>query len=52
MKLFASSLLIGAILAMSGCTEPDTYPVTGIECDPNDPVQDMDASECTAVSGI
>jgi len=35
-----------AILALAGCAEQERYPVTGIECGPDDPVLDMDAPGC------
>lgn len=34
------------ILALAGCTGPGRYPATGAECNPNDPVQDMDTPYC------
>lgn len=44
-------MLIGGGL-MAACTEPNTYPVTGEECGPEDPVKTMDArvSDCMPAS--
>ncbi len=33
-------------LGLAACTEPETYPVSGEECGPNDPVQSLDAKDC------
>ena len=33
-------------LLLSACAEPGRYPVSGAECDPDDPVQGLDASDC------
>jgi hypothetical protein len=40
-------VLIGSGL-VSGCTQPDAYPVTGEQCGPEDPAKTMDGrvSEC------
>ena len=35
-----------AILALAACEGPDRYPVSGEECNPDDPVQDLDAADC------
>lgn len=32
--------------ALAACTETDRYPVTGEECTPGDPVQEIDATFC------
>ncbi len=37
--MMALLLLSVAMLPLSGCTEPDTYPITGAECGPDDPVK-------------
>ncbi|WP_269204295.1 hypothetical protein [Roseovarius gahaiensis] len=39
--------MIPAFLA--GCEYDNTYPVSGEECAPGDPVQDMDAAELDCV---
>jgi hypothetical protein len=39
------------LLALSGCTQPDTYPVTGEECGPDDPVRSLDAGDCVTPIG-
>lgn len=40
-------LMVPAFLA--GCENGDTYPISGEECAPGDPVQDMDAAELDCV---
>lgn len=37
-------LVLTAVLALSACTDPKTYPISGQECGPNDPVHDVDSS--------
>lgn len=44
-RLFQTALL-AILLAVAGCTEPDTYPLTGEECGPQDPVLDLGAADC------
>ena len=36
-------------LVLAGCENGNTYPVSGEECAPGDPVQDMDAAEMDCV---
>ncbi|WP_169730805.1 MULTISPECIES: hypothetical protein [Leisingera] len=38
--------LVSLQLLLAACTAPDTYPISGEECGPSDPVQDLDASDC------
>lgn len=43
--------MLGIFLAMTltACTlAPDTYPVTGEECGPNDAVKGLDVPDCPA----
>ena len=50
MSSFSKLLLVlAAVLAVSACTQPKTYPISGQECGPEDPVLDVDASmaNCT-----
>ncbi len=44
-------LILAAILALSACTDPKHYPISGEECGPDDPVLDLDASiaDCTPI---
>ncbi|PRY81513.1 hypothetical protein [Marivita geojedonensis] len=51
MKHIAYSALLALIFAITGCTETGTYPVSEEECGPNDPVLDMDASDCSVIPG-
>ncbi|MGI3185781.1 hypothetical protein [Nioella aestuarii] len=44
MNKFLYALAILGFLA--ACTPPDTYPISGEECGPDDPVQDMSAHDC------
>jgi hypothetical protein len=38
-------------LAVLGCAKPGHYPISGEDCGPNDPVQTLDAADCTAPVG-
>ena len=40
------ALILAATLALAACTAPDTYPITGEACGPEDPVKELDASDC------
>lgn len=40
-----------ALLALVACTAPGTYPITGEECGPDDPVKALDASDCLPPAG-
>lgn len=42
------ALLLFPVLAAAllACSAPGTYPISGEECDPDDPVQGLDASDC------
>lgn len=44
--------LINLSLLLAACTEPGTYPVSGEECGPEDPVLELDASDCPAGSAL
>lgn len=34
-------------VALAACTPtPETYPVSGEECEPGDPVQDLEVADC------
>ncbi|MCL6282990.1 hypothetical protein M3P21_05530 [Ruegeria sp. 2012CJ41-6] len=48
MTPFAKTLLAAvATLALLGaCTKEDTYPVTGEQCGPDDPVKKIDVADC------
>ncbi|MGV6805273.1 MAG: hypothetical protein ACWA49_13820 [Ruegeria sp.] len=40
-------LLIASAAVLSACDKSnDTYPVTGEQCGPNDPVKTLDAEDC------
>ncbi|MHA7826430.1 MAG: hypothetical protein ACX93P_02585 [Roseovarius sp.] len=41
--------LFAAATLLSACADEDHYPVTGEECTPGDPVQDLDTSAVTCV---
>ncbi|RKT30376.1 hypothetical protein BXY70_2365 [Roseovarius halotolerans] len=41
--------LIAAAFLLTACADEDHYPVTGEECAPGDPVQDLDTSAVTCV---
>ena len=38
----------GIAVVLSGCTAEGKYPLTGKDCDPEDPVLSMDAGDCAA----
>ncbi len=53
MSSFSKLLLVFvAIFALSACTEPETYPISGEECGPEDPVLDVDASMADCAPNI
>ena len=41
-----AALLLALLAAVAACTETVTYPVSGLPCDPDDPVQTIRAGEC------
>ncbi len=45
MRLFQMLAILFAAITLSAC-EPETYPISGEECGPNDPVQELDATNC------
>lgn len=47
--ILAASAL--AFLSLAACTEGDTYPISGEECGPNDPVKDLNAADCLPSTG-
>lgn len=51
MKHPINALCLMLFFGLLGCTQPGTYPVTGQECAPGDPVQELDAADC-AVPGL
>lgn len=34
------------VLGLAACATPETYPVSGEECNPDDPVQSFEAADC------
>ncbi len=40
------------LVMLSGCTDPKTYPVSGQECGPDDPVHDVDGTLGSCPSAI
>lgn len=49
MRFLVSAMAMCTALFFSGCEKQDTYPVTGEECGPNDPVLELDANSCTPI---
>ena len=49
MKLLTFLFAIGALALVAGCTEPETYPLSGEECTPTDPVRELDPVTCLPV---
>jgi hypothetical protein len=46
MTRLVQMLLFSATLGILGCAEPGRYPVSGLECKPDDPVKDLSAADC------
>ncbi len=44
--------MLFVLVMLSACTDPKTYPVSGQECGPNDPVHDVDAAIGSCPSAI
>ena len=44
--------LLSLPLLLAACTEPGTYPISGEECGPDDPVLELDASDCPSLAAI
>ncbi|WP_170376001.1 MULTISPECIES: hypothetical protein [Ruegeria] len=41
------TLMLASSLVLAACEkEPETYPITGEECGPEDPVKTLDAEDC------
>ncbi|MDO8985977.1 hypothetical protein [Cypionkella sp.] len=51
MKRFLQLTLVMMTLWVAGCAE-STYPVSGETCGPDDPVQTLDANDCTVLPGV
>jgi hypothetical protein len=49
MKLLTFLFAIGAMAILAGCTEPETYPLSGEECTATDPVRELDPLTCLPV---
>lgn len=47
-KTLAALMLAAALLSACENTN-ETYPISGEECGPNDPVQTLDAADCAVV---
>lgn len=47
MTLFKTLILLAAAFVLLACTPPGHYPVSGEECAEGDPVQDLEAADCT-----
>lgn len=49
----ALPLTLFCALFLAACeTEPESYPISGEECSPEDPVQDLRPSDCQPVPGL
>ncbi|MCV3271156.1 hypothetical protein [Roseobacter sinensis] len=46
MKTWIQALLLIGSLGLVACTQPETYPISGETCGPDDPVLDLDAADC------
>ncbi|RLK00471.1 hypothetical protein [Ruegeria conchae] len=44
---YLSALLVASSVILAGCEkEAETYPITGEQCGPEDPVKTLDAEDC------
>ncbi|UWR02573.1 hypothetical protein K3740_16235 [Ruegeria conchae] len=44
---YLSALLVASAAILAGCEkEAETYPITGEQCGPEDPVKTLDAEDC------
>ncbi|HKK86223.1 MAG TPA: hypothetical protein VJ942_11960 [Roseovarius sp.] len=41
----ARLIFVASLLLLTACADEEHYPVSGEECNPDDPVRDMDASD-------
>jgi len=48
MKTMTTIAMIALLLAAAGCSDIDHYPISGQVCSPDDPVHDLDATDCVA----
>lgn len=46
MKRTIPALLLIGSLGLAACTPPETYPIGGESCGPEDPVLELDAADC------
>lgn len=47
MKRLVTITFLTTVLVLSACAETGTYPLGEGQCKPTDPVQDLDAADCT-----
>lgn len=53
LRSFTTLMALTLTLGLAACEEPTTYPVSGEECTPGDPVQGLDAGDCVVpVPGV
>ena len=52
MRIRLFLLLLVSALGLAACEPQGTYPITGESCGPDDPVQDLDAANCTVPGGV
>jgi hypothetical protein len=51
MKGLLQIMLISTTLVISGCAEPERYPISGEACKPDDPVKSLSADDCLVPTG-
>lgn len=51
MTTLKTLIVFAFVTVLLGCAPPDHYPVSGAECLEGDPVQELDAADCT-VPGV
>jgi hypothetical protein len=52
MKPILGAFLLILCLGLTACENTGTYPISGEECGPNDPVQTLDAADCAVPGSI
>lgn len=46
------STLMICLALLAGCATTETYPVSGEQCGPNDPVQGLDVADCVPPTSV
>ena len=47
LNTYLAALLVASATVLAGCEkQADTYPISGEQCGPEDPVKTLDAADC------